>query len=204
MRIGSDLQMCVRFALLKVPPMISTDFLMEFRRATEAKWREKSIDPTIYGFQFQRGTRWIEGLSDEMVSEYEMVLRVRFPHDFKAFLREINGTDLPTLNVYGSCGEPPRESLGVYSYPRDIETVKARIDDIHPSRAEIAADLAAQGFDLPSEASLVPIFGHRYVVCTGDLNSSVVLSIVVNEVDAIVYGSSLQEYLEKEFLGDPI
>jgi len=82
--------------------------------------------------------------------------------------------------------------------------VKARIDDIHPSRAEIAADLAAQGFDLPSEASLVPIFGHRYVVCTGDLNSSVVLSIVVNEVDAIVYGSSLQEYLEKEFLGDPI
>ena len=204
MRIGSDLQMCVRFALLKVPPMISTDFLMEFRRATEAKWREKSIDPTIYGFQFQRGTRWNEGLSDEMVREYEMVLRVRFPHDFKAFLREINGTDLPTLNVYGSCGEPPRESLGIYSYPRDIETVKARIDDIHPSRAEIAADLAAQGFDLPSEASLVPIFGHRYVVCTGDLNSSVVLSIVVNEVDAIVYGSSLQEYLEKEFLGDPI
>lgn len=184
--------------------MISADFLTEFRRATEAKWREKSIDPTIYGFQFQRGTRWNEGLSDEMVREYEMVLRVRFPHDFKAFLREINGTDLPTLNVYGSCGEPPRESLGIYSYPRDIETVKARIDDIHPSRAEIAADLAAQGFDLPSEASLVPIFGHRYVVCTGDLNSSVVLSIVVNEVDAIVYGSSLQEYLEKEFLGDPI
>jgi len=204
MRIGSDLQMCVRFALLKAPPMISADFLTEFRRATEAKWREKSIDPTIYGFQFQRGTRWNEGLSDEMVREYEMVLRVRFPHDFKAFLREINGTDLPTLNVYGSCGEPPRESLGIYSYPRDIETVKARIDDIHPSRAEIAADLAAQGFDLPSEASLVPIFGHRYVVCTGDLNSSVVLSIVVNEVDAIVYGSSLQEYLEKEFLGDPI
>jgi hypothetical protein len=184
--------------------MISTDFLTEFKRATETKWRGKSIDPTICGFQFQRGTRWNEGLSDEMVSEYEMVLRVRFPYDFKAFLREMNGTDLTTLNVYGSCGEPLRESVGVYSYPRDIETVKARIDDIHASRTEITADLARQGFDLPSEASLVPIFAHRYVVCTGEPNSSVVLSIVVNEVDAIVYGSSLQEYLEKEFLREPI
>lgn len=184
--------------------MLTADFLMEFKRATEVKCREKSIDPTLYGFQFQRGTRWNEGLSAEMVSEYEIVLRVQFPHDFRKFLREMNGTDLATVNVYGSSGEPPLESVGGYSYPRDIETVKACIEHIRASRAEIAADLAGQGFDLPSEANLVPIFAHRYVVCTADLNSSVVLSIVVNEVDAIVYGSSLQEYLETEFLRDPI
>lgn len=180
--------------------MLTADFLMEFKRATEAKWREKSIDPTLHGFQFQRGTRWNEGLSAEMVSEYEIVLRAQFPHDFRAFLREMNGTGLATVNVYGSSGEPPLESVGVYSYPRDIETVKAHIEHIRASRAEIAADLAGQGFDLPAGASLVPIFVHRYVVCTADLNSSVVLSIAVNEVDAIVYGSSLQEYLESEFL----
>jgi hypothetical protein len=138
--------------------MFSGDFLTEFKRATEAKWREKSIDQTLYGFQFQRGTHWNEGLSDEMVTEYESVLRVRFPPDFKAFLREMNGTDLVTLNVYGSCGEPPRESVGIYSYPRDIETVKARIEHARASRIEIAADLAGQGFELPAEASLVPIF----------------------------------------------
>jgi hypothetical protein len=182
--------------------MLSADFLTEFKRATEAKWREKSIDPTLYGFQFQRGTCWNEGLSDEMVAEYERVLGVRFPHDFKAFLREMNGTDLATLNVYGSCGEPPSESVGVYSYPRDIETVEACIEHICASRAEIAADLAGQGVQLPMEASLVPMFAHRYVVCTPDLNSSVVLSIVVNATDAIVYGNSLREYLEKEFLRD--
>src|SRR5580704_13515808 len=136
--------------------MLSADFLTEFKRATEAKWREKSIDPTLYGFQFQRGTRWNEGLSDEMVTEYERVLGVRFPHDFKAFLHEMNGTNLATLNVYGSCGEPPRESVGVYSYPRDIETVKACIEHIRASRAEIAADLAGQAVQLPVEASLVP------------------------------------------------
>jgi hypothetical protein len=114
----------------------------------------------------------------------------------------MNGTDLPTLNVYGSCGEPPLESVGVYSYPRDIEAVKERIEHIRASRAEIAADLAGQGFELPAEASLVPVFTHRYVVCTSDLNSSVVLSIVTHATDAIVYGDSLREYLEKEFLRD--
>ena len=184
--------------------MLSGDFLTEFKRATEAMWSETLIDPTRYGFQFQRGTRWKEGLSDEMVTEYERVLSVRFPHDLKAFLREMNGTDLATLNVYGSCGEPPRESVGVYSYPRDIETVKARIEHIRANRAEIAADLAGQGFELPAEASLVPVYIHRYLVCTIDLNSSVVLSIVVNATDAIVYGNTLREYLEKEFLRDSI
>ena len=179
--------------------MLSRAFLTEFKRATEAKWVEKSIDPTLYGFQFQRGTRWNEGLSDEMVTEYERVLRVRFPHDFKAFLREMNGTDLATLNVYGSSGEPPRESVGVYSYPGDIETVKTRVEHAHASRVEIAADLAGQGFELPAEARLVPLYIHRYVVCTSDLNSSVVLSIVVNATDAIVYGNSLRNIWKKNF-----
>jgi len=92
--------------------MLSSDFLTKFKHATEAKWSEKLIDPALYGFQFQRGTRWNEGLSDETVTEYERVLSVRFPHDFKAFVREMNGTDLATVNVYGSCGEPQRESVG--------------------------------------------------------------------------------------------
>jgi hypothetical protein len=75
-----------------------------------------------------------------MVTEYERVLRVRVPHDFRSLLRAMNGTDLATLNVYGSCDEPPRESVGVY--PRDIERVKTRIEDIRASRAEITAELA--------------------------------------------------------------
>jgi hypothetical protein len=75
--------------------MLRADFLRELKRATEAKWREKSIDPTPYGFQFQRGTRWNEGLSYGQ----ERVLRVRFPHDCRAFLHEMNGTNLATLNV---------------------------------------------------------------------------------------------------------
>ncbi|HTU33167.1 MAG TPA: SMI1/KNR4 family protein [Candidatus Acidoferrum sp.] len=180
--------------------MLDSDFLRGFKQATEAKWRVRSIDPTKYGFQFQPGTRWRAGLTEEEIKNFEEALAVPFPVDFRAFLREMNGTDLPTLNVYGSCGEPRRYSVGVYSYPQDIELVKQRIEDIGSSRPGIASDLAGQGFELLSEANLVPVFAHRYIVCSSNVDSSVVLSIVVHATDAIVYADSLREYLEKEFL----
>jgi hypothetical protein len=101
------------------------------------------------------------------------------------------------------CGESPRESVGVYSYLRDIESVRTRIERIRASQVEIRDDLAEQGFELSAEASLVPRYNHRYVVCTSHLRRSIVLSIV-NATDAIVYGNSLREYLEKEFLRDSI
>jgi len=45
----------------------------------------------------------------------------------------------------------------------------------------------------------MPIYAHRYIVCAPDLAGSAVLSIS-DGADAIVYGSSLLEYLEGEFL----
>lgn len=48
----------------------------------------------------------------------------------------------------------------------------------------------------------MPIYIHRYVVCTSDPGNSVVLSIKDGS-DAIVYGNSLREYLEREFLVKP-
>src|SRR5712671_2356649 len=179
--------------------MLSANFLAQFKRLTEKEWSEQSIDPHIYGFQFQRGTRWNPGLSEKEIAEYESAVAVRFPNDFRAFLRAMNGTDLPTLNVYGYCGEPQRQSVGIYSYPRDIEIIRQRIDDVRGWRAELTTTLGDEGFDLADDESLVPIYGHRYIVCTSDLNSSVVLSIA-GGADAIVYGRSLEEYLQREFL----
>lgn len=112
----------------------------------------------------------------------------------------MNGTDIPTLNIYGSSGIAPGPGTGVYSFPRDIDAVKSRMQDVIENKAEIIADLAGQGFELSDAANLLPIYCHRYLVCTDDPNSSVVLSIVVGDVDAVVYADSLQEYLEREFL----
>jgi len=181
--------------------MLSSDFLAEFKRVTEAKWRERPINPDIYGFQFQQGTHWNPGLSEDKIAEYENVLGVRFPHDFRAFLRAMNGTDLPTLNIYGYRPEPPHTSVGVYSYPRDVELVKYLIEELREDREALTTTLAKQGFDLPVAASLVPVYEHRHLVCTSNLHNSVVLSVHSGE-DAVVYGASLQEYLQREFLSE--
>ncbi|MFZ0419057.1 MAG: hypothetical protein WAM04_13245 [Candidatus Sulfotelmatobacter sp.] len=141
-------------------------------------------------------------MSGKEIGEVEHALALAFPHDFRTFLQGMNGTDKPTMNVYGHCGEPQRESVGVYSYPRDLEIVNKLIEDTDKERVKLITTLAEQGFDLPRETRLLPIYGHRYLACTANLESSVVLSIAQND-DAVVYGNSLKEYLEREFLRDP-
>lgn len=183
--------------------MLSSDFLAEFKRATEGKWHERPINPNIYGVQFQQGTHWNPGLPEDKIAEYENLLGVGFPYDFRAFLRAMNGTDLPTLNIYGYRPEPPHTSIGVYTYPRDVELVKHLIREVREDREGLTTTLAEQGFDLPVTTDLVPIYGHRCLVCSSDLRNSVVLSVQIGE-DAVVYGTSLQEYLEREFLSEPL
>lgn len=79
--------------------MISVEFLSEFKCETEEGGRGRSLDPQIYGFQFQAGTHWLSGLSDKQILSYENEVCIHFPPDFAAFLRVMNGTDLPTLNI---------------------------------------------------------------------------------------------------------
>lgn len=182
------------------PESLDSDFFDNFKVATESKWRSQEIDPTIYGFQFQPGTKWNSGLSEPEIADYQQVLGVRFPRDLKFFLRKMNGTDLPTVNIYGSSGHALQESVGVYSYPRDLSIIRQRVADIQENRREITINLLDQGFDLPADAGLVPIFGNRYIVCIPGFENTVVLSIVAHDTDAVVYADSLRAYLKKEFL----
>lgn len=183
-----------------MPTAVSIEeFLLEFKRETEARWRDSAINPTVYGFQLQRGTRWLPGLTDHDIKAYEAALNARFPDDFRHMLRVMNGTDLPALNVYGSNGEPHRTRVGVYSYPRDLPVVLELRKDAEKDRVEIAASLLSQGFTLDPAASLVPVYTHHYIVCiSADPASSVVVSIMAAE--AIVYAGSLRSYLQLEFL----
>lgn len=179
--------------------MLTFDFLSSFKHETEMRWRRTRLDPQVYGFQFQAGTRWCSGLNDEQILAYENDVDVRFPADFKALLRLMNGTDLPTLNIYGSSGEPSCEGIGVYSYPRDLALVRRLILERSEYRDILTATLAEEGFVLPETAKLMPIYAHRFVVCNEGEDNCPVLSIWHGE-DAIVYGNTLPEYLEREFL----
>lgn len=179
--------------------MLSRNFLLRFKIETELKWSEDSINQNVYGFQFQAGTRWNPGLSDQEITAYESALGVEFPTDFKAFLRVMNGTDLPTLNIYGDSGQPSREGVGVYAYPRDLEIVRQCITEVEKDRETLVTTLAGEGFALSPTAKPAPIYAHRYAVCEVGAETCAVLSIW-DSTDAIVYGRSVQEYLEREFL----
>src|SRR5262245_16473756 len=110
--------------------IVDDKFLHEFKGQTEARWQNCQINRGICGFQFQPSTRWNPGLTDQEIENYEKSLGVGFPNDFKRMLRVVNGTDLPTLNVYGMCGEPHTTSVGVYSFPRDLSIVKGLMKEV--------------------------------------------------------------------------
>jgi hypothetical protein len=181
--------------------MVDIDSVLRFKSASEEKWRNASIKGTSWGFQIQAQTRWNPGLTDETITQYELAVDASFHSDFKTLLRCMNGTDIPAIDVRGSSGEPPRFAPGFYSYPRDLEQIKKRIENVSTDKIQLSATLEEQGFHLSDDAKLIPIFGHRYVVCSHILDGSPVLSIW-DATDAIVYGRSLLEYLEKEVLSD--
>lgn len=172
----------------------------EIKRRTEALWAGASIQPGIFGFQLQPGTRWNPGLVRDEIDAYERALGVRFPASFRCMLSVMNGTSRPTINVYGSRGHPSREGVGVYAYPRDLAIVREQMGYVAEDRAGITEALAEQGFHLEAEAGLVPVYSHRFLVCGGDLLDGPVLSIM--DTDAIVYGRNLVEYLYADLVND--
>lgn len=176
--------------------MLDGEFLAEFKRLTELRWKNAAIHQDIFGFQVQSGTRWLPGLSINEIAKYEQALGIVVPSALRTFLQYVNGTDLPLVNVHG----PPKEVFGLYSYPRDLKAVLQRIAEVEADRTAITTELSEQGFSLRAETKLVPIYFHRYIACESNPTSSVVLSI--HGRDAIVYSNSMHEYLVKEFLCD--
>lgn len=179
------------------PHSLTADFLL-FKEQTEALWANAELDPRVYGYQIQRGTRWNPGLRTEEIDAYERALGVGFPASFRRMLTLMNGTDLPTINIYGSSGIAPEEWVGVYAYPRDLALVREWIASVHADRPELTNVLAAQGFTLPPDAGLVPVYGHRFLVCDAGRPDGPVLSI--HGTDAIMYGPDLLAYLRTELL----
>jgi len=178
--------------------LIAESFIETFKTRTELRWKTRQLDPRIYGFQFQAGTGWNIGLSDGSIDQYEGELGVRFPDGFRRFLKSMNGTDTPTVNVYGTTCQPVY-GTGVYSYPADLEIVKERQRTVDRERREITLCLKDQGFELNPEADLIPFFSHRFLL--SDPGSPEIPVLSIHGVDAIVYASTFRGYLELEFLG---
>lgn len=179
--------------------MLTEQFIADFKARTEASWRLHELDPEIHGFQIQRGTRWNPGLSEDQIKRYEHDLGFAFPPALRLFLAHLNGTDIPTLNVYGHSGEPHRTRPGIYAWPRDLATVKESLRWVREDWKDYESVLASVGLG-GKKADLFPFFHDNCIVCGPDFPEMPVITI--DQHYAVLYDGGFGDYLERRFLND--
>ena len=168
------------------PPNIPDDFFFWLKKTSEEHWAHVEINRDIYGFQVQKDTKWLRGLSDEEIAKYEQEMGFSFPDIYKTYLRHMNGTEKPTINVYGECGDPYRYASGYYSYPRDLDVVKDMIKWIHNDFG--VTPEAIEENEIPH---IMPIVSHRFLVVDRCARNPV-LSMYGS--DTILYAPSLESF----------
>lgn len=156
------------------------------KKLSEKIWENIEMRQGIFGFQTQKETKWLEGLSEEEILEYENVLGFAFPEIYKFYLRNMNGTDKPAVNSYGD-SETVAYAADYYSFPRDLEIVKDRIKWIYDEFLVDEEEIKRE--KIPH---IIPITGHRFLIADNCAENPV-LSIYGR--DAIVYSPNLQKFL---------
>lgn len=86
---------------MDIPKGFTPQFLDWFRERTEVAWPahvSRTYErPGAVGFSsedWQRsGTRWLGGLTDEQISDVERRWSLRFPPDYRLFLRQLHGVE---------------------------------------------------------------------------------------------------------------
>lgn len=209
-----------------VPPPtgFNEDFLLWFREETEATWAsykplafEAYVAGRAGGLDWQAGTRWTRDLDERAIDDIERQWGLRFPSDYRLFLRFLHATDRPRKGALYAGGYElvPAEGPGVYHWRHDEASIRAALEAVvegivfdvennvlwqerwgaRPSTAqERERVVRAQILAAPR---LAPMFGHRALVLEPCVTGNPVLSI--HQSDIIVYGGDLRTYLLTEF-----
>jgi hypothetical protein len=162
-------------------------FFVWFKETSEKQWEISEINRTLYGFQVQKGTKWLQGLSEHEIAKYERIMGFEFPEVYKVFLKHMNGTDKQTVNIYADCGVNYCYGVGFFSYPRDLELVKARIAGVLE-----AFQITTGDFEQKKIPHLMPIIEDRFLVMD---RCEWTPALSIEDDDVIQYASSLPQLL---------
>ncbi len=199
-------------------PVPLDEFLDWFREATERAWTSYSprdpLDPRLFGPDWQPGTRWKNGLSEDEIGAVEERWRVRFPPDYRLFLRKLHTVDRPEkLGAFQGSERVVTTRPSFFDWQSDLEPLtnafavplEGVLFDIEnglwpeswgPAPASLGERLSlARGFAAEA-APLIPVIGHRYLVGTPVEAGNPVLSF--HQTDIIVYGRDLRTFLLTE------
>jgi hypothetical protein len=172
---------------LSMPPRKLMPFYQWYKVESEKYWQDIPLDNEIFGYQIQKGTRWLPGLSNEEISAFEREMDITFPECYKIFLRVMNGTDKYAINIYGESGSPYAYRPAFYSFPRDLEYIKESLVWLFRD-FEIDHDFIKKN-NIPYP---LPFEDHIFIL-TDNYSQNIILSI--HNRDLIIRAKSLRGYL---------
>ncbi len=152
-------------------PNDSVNFFTAIKHLSEKYWSECDINPDIFGFQIQNGTKWKKGLAENELADFQAELNIEFPEELKNFYRTMNGLDKKGINVFGSNGTEPNFNPIYYSYPDDLEQIREKINWIYESN-----DTEIENAEIPK---IFPVTGHRFIILD---NNNQILSMYGDDI----------------------
>lgn len=202
-------------------PTDSLSFFSWFREQTEGAWTRRAPRPFEYyrvsgvgGDHWQSDTRW-SPLSNAEISMAEEKWGLRFPDDYRTFLRELGATDRPMHGArFRDSALVPTTRPGFYDWRTDDAAIEnalrwpfeglkfdvernalwleswGRRPRTESARKRVLRDL------VQAAPPLIPVHAHRYLVGEPSAAGNVVLSVY--QADIIVYGVNLRAYLMNE------
>jgi hypothetical protein len=151
--------------LIRLPvPDDSVSFFQKLKEESEVYWASTDMNKSLYGFQVQKHSKWLPGLSENEISAFENELDVVFPTGLKNFYRTMNGLDKPGVNVYGSQGHMHAYTPLYFSFPEDIDMVRRKIAWVLESN-----QLTRKKLDRLQIPKIFPVTGHRFLILDQNL-----------------------------------
>jgi hypothetical protein len=204
------------------PPNELNDFLIWLKQRSEEVWSEYQT-PSLEDFRrarylgsdWKQGTKWLGGFSDAEIDSFEQTWNLRFPADYRLFLRLLGAPNRSMVTAgYRGRDMVQGECPSFYHWGADVEAIQyamasplegllfdvennvlwldswgVRPNDVEGRRQRLSELI--QG-----APPLIPIIGHRYLVGTPVKAGNPVLS--VHQSDIIFYGSDLRKFLITE------
>jgi hypothetical protein len=207
-----------------IPQRFDEAFLRWFRERTEETWQkyqtrtfEEFVASRVGGRDWQQGTRWLGGLSEQEIATIEQQYHLRFPPDYRLFLQVLHSVDRPLVGARYADDKTmiPITAPSFYNWQTDTETIQRAYEwlveglffdvqqnDLWPqswgARPTTPEAQEARVRELVNAApKLIPVFIHRYLLAEPCEAGNPVLSIY--QSDMIIYGDDLHSYFLAEF-----
>jgi hypothetical protein len=114
---------------MKYPENIQ-EFMIWFKNQSELHFKTLKLQKDVFGLQHQKGTKWRDGLNDSEIIKFQNEVGFDFPEILIGFYKNMNGTNIPGINVFGNQGIEYVHEPIFFSYPNHIDEIKSLINNL--------------------------------------------------------------------------